>query len=137
MGMKLKLKPNSEFLLAIVEGKFSLNEAKRAFVEILDATIEHKNTKIIIEGRRLKGSPTTMDRFHFGEFAAQMVSTYSTKGLFPAPTFAFVMKEPIFDPHKFGETVAANRGMNIRVFEEIDEALEWLGLSSGMDIDER
>jgi hypothetical protein len=30
------------------------------------------------------------------------------------------------DPQRFGETVARNRGMNIRIFSELQPALSWL-----------
>jgi hypothetical protein len=32
----------------------------------------------------------------------------------------------VLDPKKFAETVAVNRGMLIRVFDNLEEALEWL-----------
>jgi hypothetical protein len=33
---------------------------------------------------------------------------------------------PLRDPAKFGETVAVNRGMILRVFETLQDATEWL-----------
>jgi hypothetical protein len=30
------------------------------------------------------------------------------------------------DPERFGETVAVNRGMDVKTFEEMNEAVEWL-----------
>ena len=34
--------------------------------------------------------------------------------------------EPLRDPERFGETVASNRGMDVKTFEGRKEAVEWL-----------
>ena len=39
---------------------------------------------------------------------------------------AFVVNQPLRDPNLFGETVAVNRGGNIRVLATLAEAYEWL-----------
>ncbi len=43
-----------------------------------------------------------------------------------ASAFAHVLKEPVLDPQRFGETVALNRGMNVRTFDNLEDALAWL-----------
>ena len=43
-----------------------------------------------------------------------------------APRFAYVMHEPLRDPTRLGETVAVNRGMNVKTFETPEDAIEWL-----------
>jgi hypothetical protein len=43
-----------------------------------------------------------------------------------APQFAYVMNEPLRDSQRYGETVAVNRGMNVKTFETLEEAFEWL-----------
>lgn len=47
-----------------------------------------------------------------------------------AAQFAYVIHEPLRDPGRYGETVAVNRGMNVKTFETPEEALEWLRLDS-------
>ena len=42
------------------------------------------------------------------------------------PRFAYVAHAPVRDPERFGETVAVNRGMNVKVFETPEDAMEWL-----------
>jgi hypothetical protein len=37
-----------------------------------------------------------------------------------------VGREPIVDKERFGETVAINRGTNVRVFTEMSEGLTWI-----------
>ncbi|HWA27813.1 MAG TPA: hypothetical protein VG734_19310 [Lacunisphaera sp.] len=44
---------------------------------------------------------------------------------------AGVLSEKTIDPSKIGETMARNRGANVRVFTKMSAALEWLGWESG------
>lgn len=106
-------------------GEFSLEEAKRAFLEMLKAVVQYQAKKVLLDGRTVKGEPGDLERFCYGEFAAnETMSLVKEHGI--APQFAYVIKEPLSDPGRFGETVAINRGMNIKVFETPEEAFEWL-----------
>ena len=63
-------------LRVIATGEFSLEEAERTFLEMLDAIARHKAEKILLDGRALKGDPGTIQRFLYGEFAAHAVERY-------------------------------------------------------------
>jgi SOS response regulatory protein OraA/RecX len=39
-------------------------------------------------------------------------------------------RRPLIDPERFAETVAVNRGAKVKVSEQLDEALAWLGVSA-------
>ena len=94
---------------------------------MLDALAFHKCSKTLFDGRKLIGKPETIERFFYGEFAAQTVERFVVEqGAFPAPRFAYVLREPMLDPERFGETVAVNRGMDVKAFDNPDEALRWL-----------
>jgi hypothetical protein len=110
-------------------GKFSLKEAKRTFREMLEAAALHKAKKVFFDGRKLIGKPEIMERFYYGEFAAQTVWDFAERGVSPATRFAYVLREPVLDPGRFGETVAVNRGMAVRAFDNPEEALQWLGIT--------
>jgi hypothetical protein len=45
---------------------------------------------------------------------------------------AFLGKEPIVDPARFGEVVARNRGVNARAFTNEVEARAWLREQTGV-----
>jgi hypothetical protein len=109
-------------------GEFTLEEAKRVFLEVLGAVAQYQAKKVLLDGRTLKGKPEDFERFLYGEFAAkETIRLVQEHGI--APQFAYVLKEPLRDPGRFGETVAVNRGMNIKTFETPEEAFEWLGLT--------
>ena len=110
-------------------GDFSLQEAKRIFLEMLEAVARHQVKKILFDGRRLTGDPETIERFYYGKFAADAVLQFKDRGVSPAIQFAYVLKEPVLDPHRFGETVAVNRGMLVKAFDNLEDALGWLGIA--------
>lgn len=118
----------SGLLKVDASGEFSLQEAKQAFLEMIGAVVQYQAGKVLFDGRKLKGQPGNFERFFYGAFAAQETMRI-VKDHDIAPQFAYVIKEPLRDVERFGETVAVNRGMNVRTFETLEEAFEWLGSS--------
>jgi hypothetical protein len=137
MGMLLQINPESGLLNVVATGDFSLPEAKRTFLELLEAMVQHRSNKVIVDGRRLTGEPELMERFYFSSFAADMVIQYYARGVLVGTPFAFVLTEPVLDPNRFGETVALNRGMNVKVFHTPEQAFHWLGIPTANKPDSR
>ena len=129
MSMLLEIRPESGLLNVDAMGKFSLKEAKRTLLEMLEAVALHKTKKVFFDGRKLIGIPETMERFYYGEFAAQTVADFAERGVSRATKFAYVLREPVLDPQRFGETVAVNRGMLVKAFDSPEDALQWLGIA--------
>ena len=119
------MRPDADFLEVRATGEFSLDEAKRIFVEMMAAVSLHKTKRLLFDGRTLTGNPQTMERFYYAEFAAATVAQFKRRGA-SATRFAYLLKEPVLDPDRFGENVAANRGMLVKAFDNPHEALEWL-----------
>ena len=71
MSMNIETCPELDFLRVNATGNFSLEEAKRTFLEMLEAVARHKVKKVLFDGRRLTGEPKVMERFYYGEFVAQ------------------------------------------------------------------
>ncbi|MGO9246780.1 MAG: hypothetical protein ACLP0A_05575 [Verrucomicrobiia bacterium] len=129
MSMNIETCPELDFLRVNATGNFSLEEAKRTFLEMLEAVGRHKAEKVLFDGRRLTGEPNTMERFYYGEFAAQAVRRFADRGVSPATHFAYVLEEPVLDPRRFGETVARNRGLFVKAFDNLEDALGWLEIA--------
>jgi hypothetical protein len=129
MSMLLQINPEPRLLNVVATGKFSLEEAHRTFLQMVEAIALYKSEKVLFDGRKLIGNPKTMERFYYGEFAAQNVVTFLERGVCAAPQFAYVLREPLRDPGRFGETVAVNRGMHVKTFDSPEEALQWLGIA--------
>jgi hypothetical protein len=130
MAICQKIHFESGVLKVVASGEFSLEEAKRAFLEMLEAIAQYQAEKVLFDGRNLKGEPTHIERFYYGYFAAtETMNLIAKYRMCAAPQFAYVIHEPLRDPGRYGETVAVNRGMNVKTFETPEEASEWLRLS--------
>lgn len=110
---------------AVVVGPFELTLAQQQFMELVDEAIQSGTTKVLIDGRQITGNPTAFERFLYGTFAAcatlEVLNRQNAK-----LKFAYVIHEPLRDSDRFGETVAVNRGMDVKTFEDRNEAVEWL-----------
>ena len=110
---------------AVVVGEFQLSLAERQFVELLDEAVHKGATKVLIDGRQMTGNPTGFERFLYGTFAAcatlEVLHRHNAR-----LKFAYIIHKPLRDPERFGETIAVNRGMNVKTFEDENEAREWL-----------
>ena len=115
----------SGLLSVDASGEFSLEDAKQAFLELHGSVVQYKAEKILLDGRNVHGNPKDMERFYYGEFAARETHRIVVEHKIH-PRFAYVMHEPLRDPGRLGETVAVNRGMDVKVFETLEDAIEWL-----------
>lgn len=106
-------------------GEFSLEEAGRAFLEMLEAVDRYQAKKVLFDGRTLKGNPDYVERFYYGEFAANETRRLALEHG-SVPRFAYVITAPLRHPARLGELVATNRGMSVKSFETPADALEWL-----------
>jgi len=130
MSMLVKVTVEPRVIRVTSSGHFTLAEAEKTFLDVIAAVALHKADKVLLDGRKVKGEPTIIQRFYYSDFAARTVAEYAAESGNPAPQFAYVLKEPVLDPNRFGEKVARNRGMNIRVFDDLEKALTWLELEN-------
>ena len=125
MSLQQKIHFQAGLLSVEASGDFSLESAQQAFLEMLESVAQHKAEKILLDARNVEGQPEALERFFYGEFAAResrrIVDEHNI-----VPRFAYVMHHPLSDSKRLGETVALNRGMNVKVFETLKDAIEWL-----------
>ena len=112
-------------LNAVIIGEFELSAAQSQFVELLDEAVGRGATKLLIDGREITGKLRAFERFLYGEFAAWATLDVMKQHQMRL-RFAYLIHEPVRDPERFGETVAANRGMIVKTFEDKVEAVQWL-----------
>jgi len=125
--LKYSSKVKNNFLSVTVSGHFSLSEAKIMYTAALEYLLENNLSKLFFDVVKVKGEITTMDRYYFGEFAAFESLKYIGKGL-KKITVSICGEEPIIDPRRFGEIVARNRGLNLKVTTGKNESLQFLGV---------
>ena len=129
-GLTLKVIPEARVLRVSAAGEFSLDDAKSTFMEMIDSIRENRSEKVFFDGREITGNPTVIERFYYGEFVADAVALLRRSAGYDGPQFAYVLSEPVLDPLRLGETVAVNRGVNVKAFENVADALEWLGIKA-------
>ena len=130
MGMDVNYSVGSDYLKAVTSGEFELESAKDRFAQVLELVEQHKVHKILFDGFDITGDPMVIERFYYGEFVAESVNGLLLRGWQgPTPQFAYLLKEPQLDPYRLGETVAVNRGVNLKAFDNRDEALAWLNVN--------
>ena len=129
MEVSLWVDAERDLLAVTYSGDFSPAEAEGSFLDLLDTLVEHKLRKVLIDGRQLIGDPELLERFYYGTFVAQAVNRTVNRTACAVPAFAYVLEKPMLDPDRFGETVAVNRGMRVRAFDNLEQARWWLGLN--------
>ena len=130
MDVALAIRADEGLLYATLSGEFSLEEAQRTFLQILSSLEQHKLPKVVVDGRPVTGEPSPAERYLYGEFVANEVSKQCTRMKWNHPQFAYVLIPPVGDPQRLGENAAVNRGMFVKTFENLDDALKWLGIES-------
>jgi hypothetical protein len=106
--MLVKVTAEPRFIRVTSSGHFTSGEAEKTFLDVIAAVALHKADKVLLDGRKVKGEPTIIQRFYYSDFAARTVAEYAAESGNPAPRFAYVLKEPVLDPNRFGEKVARN-----------------------------
>jgi hypothetical protein len=89
--------------------------------DILQASAQHGTPKVLVDVRALEGRLSIADAFNIpsSEFPKIRDQSILRKG-------AIVDLKEFEQGYKFFENVAVNRGFNIRIFSDIDEAIAWL-----------
>jgi hypothetical protein len=83
-----------------------------------------------MDARNVAGHIGPVERFRYGEFVAKETHSLPERGVLPMPRFAYVLAPDVIDPERVGETAAVNRGMLVKAFTDLHEALNWLGSST-------
>src|SRR5689334_996198 len=109
----VQLDMENGILTAVVMGEFDLAAAQRHFLKLLDDAGRNGATKVLFDGGLVTGSPLEFERFLYGEFVAAATSKVMRERNIRLK-FAYVIAQPLRDPNRYGETVAVNRGMDVK-----------------------
>jgi hypothetical protein len=131
MSLEYKVVTGPDHLLISLSGRYESSDAPIASTQIIEACEKHQATKALIDVRSIEGSMSTMDRFYLGSIFSMKYIKERVTGKIPPCRFAMVGHEPLVDPNRFGETVATNRGLAVKVFLKMEEAIAWLKTEPG------
>jgi hypothetical protein len=126
MNMRYEIRQEADHTRIDVAGEYEASEAIRILETGIEAALAQGNRRLLVDARQLKGNPRTMQRFELGESIARY---YHEKRGTDFIRLALVGNLPLVDPERFGEIVANNRGLPLKVTTDFEEALRFLELA--------
>ncbi len=124
--MQLTISPDDGFLRVHVSGHLSLADANAAFVEMLAAVEQHGSTRVLVDCQDLHDAFDTLEGFDHAAFGAELLRDSWSSGALHGVRFGYLVSEADAEQAKFGENVAVNRGMNVKTFTRLEDAVRWL-----------
>jgi hypothetical protein len=109
------------YLHVTVDGRNSAANVRQYLFNIHEACIQRKCTVVLIE-ENLQGPGLGIGTIH--DIVSQ--ASKKTRPVVTKIAYVDVNKEHLPGPMGFAETVAVNRGVNVRVFSDVDKARLWL-----------
>jgi hypothetical protein len=119
MSYQLTLHEKPGYLHAVIEGENTPENVKGYLQELLEVCSSRKCRRILLE-ERLKGEALPVG------YVYEIISQASLKAQGLMEAIAFVDVFPRHENVKFGENVAANRGIPVKSFKTVPEAEEWI-----------
>jgi len=125
--LSFDIEPRVGYLHVALSGELELGMAQAKLSEMLVAAAGLRQAKMLIDCSRVTGNWTPDDRYAFGAYLAAEVQRRS--GQFPTlPRIAIYAVAPLMDPNRYTQTVANNRGAQVRASDSVQELLSWLGV---------
>jgi len=121
MSYKLEIIKEPNYLLTNIKGNRTTETVKEVTKEILEACIKYQYSKVLIDIREFSNRiGNTMNIF---DLASQELPDIIQKKI---KKVAIVDLEGFEEDKRFFETVALNRGHNVKIFTDLNKAQEWL-----------
>jgi hypothetical protein len=115
---KLEYRRDGDWLVVRSAGQGSAAWLMGLFQQVGKHVSKEPAAAVVIDLREVTALPlTTTERYRVGEVVAKH---------WPGVPAAVVANAPLVDPERFAEMVARNRGVDGRVFTNMDEARAWL-----------
>jgi hypothetical protein len=119
----------SEQFMKIIEGRngylyveysepYQFNNLIDLMKEVIVICETESHQKFLVNIVKMTGKVSPMERF---ELAMKAVPLFQHKG-----KYALVYRKE--EINRFAENVGVNRGLNARIFSDMDEAKQWLGI---------
>ncbi len=118
MSDQVEIVKKNNYLHVTVSGIFSPELSEDSIDAMVAAGKKEDCINILFDIRPMTGEIGVLDRFESGRYGALMIPRNFK--------IAMLGSKDQISPDNFFQTVARNRGVNLKVFSEIENALEWL-----------
>ena len=126
MAFNVVTEPHEDHLHIALVGDWDNSGYGATADKILTSCEQHKIPKILMDVRGLSGNPNALERFSMATIFTAKYFIARLGHRIPPCRFAVIGSHPIVDPNHFEETVAVNRGLPVKTFTDLEEAMEWL-----------
>ena len=99
-------------------GEFSPETGKQCIDAMVEVSSQSQISKALLDCRKMTGEIQIMESFMVAKYGVQMIGAISK--------FALVGREDQMFPDNFVENVAVNRGVNLKLFTDVEKAIDWL-----------
>ena len=99
-------------------GEFSQEAGKQCIDAMVEVCGQSPISKALLDCRNMTGEIEIMESFMVAKYGVKMVGVITK--------FALVGREDQMFPDNFVENVAVNRGVNLKLFTDLERALDWL-----------
>ncbi len=119
MSANIKVIPARDFIKAAPEGKIDLEKCKIALAEIASVSAPSFGYEIILDTRKAQVKLSIADLWYLAAELSKLGKPFSRKTAVVCPLEGF-------DNAGFLALCAQNRGLQVKAFTTIDDAIEWL-----------
>lgn len=120
MPWSLTLHEPEHFVEIIYQGTVNQTDLKKSAEDSLALARSHAVTRVLADCRELEGGHSMADLYFLSDWLVKM-QAYKLREAVLLPVSAMAS-----DHARFWETTCINRGLNVKVFDSRDAALEWL-----------
>lgn len=135
MAVTVEIQPRNGYLNAIVAGEFDFPSARDAYLRILREAVACRLLKVLIDCRGLEGNPSLTERLDLGKLYTDQRFEALLVGEPTSHQIAFVAPAPLVHPDMPGIALSNQRGGNSMGFEQVEDALNWLGVAPQLSKD--
>ncbi len=122
MPIEVRQRYQDPLLHVTASGGFTLNSAKETLLHTLKAAKEHQATGVLVDCRLIESMGSDVDLFYYAKTVVAGLKVLDTRLRL---AYVFDSEDPT-GQRKFAEGIATDRGADVRVFDSIDQAQEWL-----------
>lgn len=123
--MEASFETKDEYILITAQGRASVTDASRILMSFVKTYSTSPIYKLLCDMRTVTGSNIEdglMPRFQYGALIAKLLPRRYK--------LVLLMTERQIDKQRFGENVIANRGVQVKVTTDLNEALAWLEIGT-------
>ncbi len=122
MELSIQIQSTDSYLHIRVVGTYDIQKAKALFEDAVRAADDQRQFNILIDYRDMQGSASMMENYEYSDFVARYLQNRLFKKDSPQLRLAYLGSGLNFDPSRFAETVAVNRGVDVLNTDSMEKA---------------